>query len=199
VRAYFHTYGLPVTLSNCSNNYGPFQFPEKLIPLVVLNALEGKALPVYGDGKNVRDWLYVDDHCNAVWKILKKGTAGETYNIGGECEKTNIEVVRDICAVLDELAPVAENRRLKGLNGISRYQDLITFVADRPGHDRRYAINCDKLKRELGWKQHYDFPAGIRSTISWYLQNAVWVESVRSGDYQTWIDRNYAERTSLQK
>jgi dTDP-glucose 4,6-dehydratase len=197
VRAYFHTYGLPVTLSNCSNNYGPCQFPEKLIPLVVLNALEGRALPVYGDGKNVRDWLYVDDHCDAVWQILKKGTAGETYNIGGECEKTNIEVVRDICAILDELAPVTENLRVKGLNGISHYQDLITYVADRPGHDRRYAINCDKIKRELGWKQHYDFPAGIRSTISWYLQNAAWVESVRSGDYQKWIDRNYAERTSL--
>jgi dTDP-glucose 4,6-dehydratase len=199
VRAYFHTYGLPVTLSNCSNNYGPCQFPEKLIPLVVLNALEGKALPVYGDGKNVRDWLYVDDHCEAVWQILKKGKAGETYNIGGECEKQNIEVVKDICTILDVLAPVTENLHVKGLNGISRYQDLITHVSDRPGHDRRYAINCDKIKRELGWKQRYDFPAGIRSAISWYLRNAAWVESVRSGDYQKWIDRNYAERTSLQE
>ena len=196
VRAYFHTYGLPVTLSNCSNNYGPYHFPEKLIPLMILNALEGKLLPVYGDGANVRDWLYVDDHCDAIWQILKKGTAGETYNIGGECEKRNIEVVTEICTVLDELAPVMENPRVKGQAGIRRYQDLITYVADRPGHDRRYAINCDKIKRELGWKQRYDFPAGLRATISWYLRNAAWVESVRSGDYQKWIDRNYAGRTS---
>ena len=196
VRAYFHTYGLPVTLSNCSNNYGPCQFPEKLIPLVVLNALEGKALPVYGDGKNVRDWLYVDDHCDAVWQILKKGTAGETYNIGGECEKRNLEVVEDICAMLDELAPVTENPHVKGRAGIRRYQDLITYVADRPGHDRRYSINCDKIKRELGWKQRYDFSEGLRATISWYLQSAAWVEGVRSGEYQKWIDRNYTGRNS---
>ena len=196
VRAYFHTYGLPVTLSNCSNNYGPYHFPEKLIPLMILNALEGKGLPVYGDGANVRDWLYVDDHCEAVWQILKKGAAGETYNIGGECEKRNIEVVKEICSLLDELAPVPENPRVKGLAGIRHYQDLITYVADRPGHDRRYAINCDKIKRELGWKQRYDFPVGLRATISWYLRNAAWVESVRSGEYQKWIDRNYAGRNS---
>jgi len=196
VRAYFHTYGLPVTLSNCSNNYGPYHFPEKLIPLMILNALEGKGLPVYGDGANVRDWLYVDDHCEAVWQILKKGAAGETYNIGGECEKRNIEVVKEICSLLDELAPVPENPRVKGLAGIRHYRDLITYVADRPGHDRRYAINCDKIKRELGWKQRYDFSVGLRATISWYLRNAAWVESVRSGEYQKWIDRNYAGRTS---
>ena len=196
VRAYFHTYGLPVTLSNCSNNYGPYHFPEKLIPLMILNALEGKGLPVYGDGANVRDWLYVDDHCEAVWQILKKGAAGETYNIGGECEKRNIEVVKEICSLLDELAPVPENPRVKGPAGIRHYRDLITYVADRPGHDRRYAINCDKIKRELGWKQRYDFSVGLRATISWYLRNAAWVESVRSGEYQKWIDRNYAGRTS---
>ena len=196
VRAYFHTYGLPVTLSNCSNNYGPWHFPEKLIPLMILNALEGKGLPVYGDGANVRDWLYVDDHCDAVWQILHKGTAGETYNIGGECEKRNIEVVRDICAILEELAPAAENPHVKTTAGISRYEDLITYVGDRPGHDRRYAINCDKIKRELGWKQRFDFPSGLRATIAWYLRNAAWVESVRSGDYQKWIDRNYAGRSS---
>jgi dTDP-glucose 4,6-dehydratase len=196
VRAYYHTYGLPVTLSNCSNNYGPYHFPEKLIPLMILNALEGKGLPVYGDGANVRDWLYVDDHCEAVWQILKKGAAGETYNIGGECEKRNIEVVKEICSLLDELAPVPENPRVKGPAGIRHYRDLITYVADRPGHDRRYAINCDKIKRELGWKQRYDFSVGLRATISWYLRNAAWVESVRSGEYQKWIDRNYAGRTS---
>jgi dTDP-glucose 4,6-dehydratase len=196
VRAYYHTYGLPVTLSNCSNNYGPYHFPEKLIPLMILNALEGKGLPVYGDGANVRDWLYVDDHCEAVWRILQDGAAGETYNIGGECEKRNVEVVREICAILDELAPVKENPHVNGLAGIKRYQDLITYVADRPGHDRRYAINCDKIKRDLGWMQRHDFAAGLRATINWYLQNTAWVESVRSGDYQKWIDRNYTGRTS---
>ena len=196
VRAYFHTYGLPVTVSNCSNNYGPYHFPEKLIPLMVLNALEGKGLPVYGDGANVRDWLFVDDHCEAVWRILQDGTAGETYNVGGECEKRNIDVVKEVCAILDELAPVTENTRVKGRDGIRSYQDLITYVADRPGHDRRYAINCDKIKQELGWKQRFDFAAGLRATISWYLRNAAWVEGVRSGEYQKWIDRNYSERTS---
>jgi dTDP-glucose 4,6-dehydratase len=196
VRAYFHTYGMPVTVSNCSNNYGPYHFPEKLIPLMILNALEGKGLPVYGDGANVRDWLYVDDHCEAIWKILQDGAAGETYNVGGECEKRNIEVVKDICAILDELAPVKENSLVKGMTGITRYEDLITYVADRPGHDRRYAINCDKIKRELGWTQRHDFSAGLRATISWYLRNTAWVECVRSGDYQKWIDRNYAGRNA---
>jgi dTDP-glucose 4,6-dehydratase len=196
VRAYFHTYGMPVTVSNCSNNYGPYHFPEKLIPLMILNALEGKGLPVYGDGANVRDWLYVDDHCEAIWRILQDGIAGETYNVGGECEKRNIEVVKDICAILDELAPVAENSLVKGMTGIRRYEDLITYVADRPGHDRRYAINCDKIKRDMGWTQRNDFSAGLRATISWYLRNAAWVESVRSGDYQKWIARNYAGRNA---
>jgi dTDP-glucose 4,6-dehydratase len=196
VRAYFHTYGLPVTLSNCSNNYGPYQFPEKLIPLVVLNALEGKALPVYGDGKNVRDWLYVDDHCEAVWQILKQGSAGETYNVGGECEKQNIEVVSAICDVLEELAPAKDNPALNRQGGIARYRDLISYIHDRPGHDRRYAINCDKIKRELGWKQGHDFVNGLRSTIAWYLQNAAWVDGIRSGDYQKWIERNYSARSS---
>ena len=196
VRAYFHTYGMPVTVSNCSNNYGPYHFPEKLIPLMILNALEGKRLPVYGDGANVRDWLYVDDHCEAIWMILQDGVAGETYNVGGECEKRNIEVVKDICAILDELAPVTENSLVKGMTGIRRYEDLITYVADRPGHDRRYAINCDKIKRELGWKQRHDFSAGLRATISWFLRNTAWVESVRSGEYQKWIDRNYAGRNA---
>jgi len=196
VRAYFHTYGLPVTISNCSNNYGPYQFPEKLIPLVMLNAFEGKALPVYGDGKNVRDWLYVDDHCEAIWQIIMKGTVGETYNIGGECERQNIEVVSTICDVLEELAPAKDNPALSGKNGIIRYRDLITFVPDRPGHDRRYAINCDKIKRELGWRQGHDFVNGLRSTIAWYLQNASWIEGIRSGDYQKWIERNYTARSS---
>jgi dTDP-glucose 4,6-dehydratase len=196
VRAYFHTYGLPVTISNCSNNYGPYQFPEKLIPLVILNALGGKSLPVYGDGKNVRDWLYVDDHCEAVWRILKQGAAGETYNVGGECEKQNIEVVTAICDVLEELAPAKDNPAFRGQVGITRYRDLITHVTDRPGHDRRYAINCGKIKNELGWWQAHDFVSGLRSTIAWYLQNAAWIDGIRSGDYQKWIDRNYSARTS---
>ncbi|MDA8099451.1 MAG: dTDP-glucose 4,6-dehydratase [Nitrospiraceae bacterium] len=186
VRAYHHTYGLPVTVSNCSNNYGPFHFPEKLIPLVILNALEGKLLPVYGDGANVRDWLYVEDHCEAVWTILTSGRTGETYNIGGECEQRNIDVVTAICDILEELKP-----RQQG-----RYRDLIAYVRDRPGHDRRYAINCDKLKHELGWRPKHDFTDGLRQTVLWYLQNAEWVASVRSGEYRTWIERNYADRNS---
>jgi dTDP-glucose 4,6-dehydratase len=194
VRAYHHTYGLPVTLSNCSNNYGPCQFPEQLIPLMVLNALEGKDLPVYGDGRNVRDWLYVDDHCEAVWKILERGRPGETYNIGGECEKQNIEVIREVCSILESLAPAAQNESLRGRGGKRRYEDLITSVTDRPGHDRRYAINCDKIKHDLGWMPRHDFQEGLRATVRWYLENASWVESVRSGEYRTWIDRNYAAR-----
>jgi dTDP-glucose 4,6-dehydratase len=192
VRAYYHTYGLPVTISNCSNNYGPYHFPEKLIPLVLLNAMEGKPLPVYGDGKNVRDWLYVEDHCDAIWLILKKGQAGETYNIGGECEKQNIEIVTTICDILEELFPRADNPHARSL---SRYRDLITFVSDRPGHDRRYAINCDKIKRELGWKQRYNFEDGLRLTIDWFLGNAEWVNSIRSGEYLKWINKNYTSRT----
>ncbi len=195
VRAYSHTYGLPVTVSNCSNNYGPYQFPEKLIPLMVLNAVEGRALPLYGDGKNVRDWLYVDDHCEGVWRILRQGRTGETYNIGGECEKENIEVIREVCTILEDLAPAAKNAALGNRTGNVRYESLITPVADRPGHDRRYAIDCDKIKRELGWRPRHDFAGGLRATVRWYLQNAAWVESVRSGEYRTWIERNYSGRS----
>lgn len=195
VRAYFHTYGLPVTISNCSNNYGPFHFPEKLIPLAILNAAGGKPVPVYGDGKNVRDWLYVEDHCEAVWLILAGGRAGETYNVGGECEKQNIEVVTAICDALEELYPAKDNTALRTPHfAIRNYKDLITFVPDRPGHDRRYAINCDKIKRELGWKQRHRFEVGLRHTVDWYLKNTVWVESVRSGEYAKWIEKNYTER-----
>ncbi len=188
VRAYFHTYGLPATISNCSNNYGPYHFPEKLIPLIILNAIEGKPLPIYGDGKNVRDWLHVEDHCEAIWLILKNGRAGETYNIGGECEKQNVEVVNKICDLLDKIHPVKNNSAIRG------YKELITFVNDRPGHDRRYAINCDKIKKELGWKQRHDFDAGLRDTIAWYLANTEWVNRIRSGEYTKWIDKNYANR-----
>ncbi len=195
VRSFFHTYGLPVTISNCSNNYGPFHFPEKLIPLTILNALEGKPLPVYGDGKNVRDWLYVEDHCEAVWMILMKGRAGETYNIGGECEKQNIEIVQSICDMLEELYPIKDNSALRtSHSALNHYRDLITFVADRPGHDRRYAINCDKIKNELGWRQCHRFEDGLRQTIKWYLSNTDWVKSVRSGEYLKWIEKNYMSR-----
>jgi len=195
VRAYYHTYGLPVTLSNCSNNYGPYHFPEKLIPLIILNAMEGKALPVYGDGRNVRDWLYVEDHCEAIWLILSRGRPGETYNIGGECEKQNIEVVASICDILEELYPIKDNSRVRALaSGIKHYRDLIAFVDDRPGHDRRYAINCEKTKGELGWRQRHNFEEGLRQTIAWYLKNSAWVENVRSGDYHKWIETNYSKR-----
>lgn len=190
VRAYFHTYGLPVTISNCSNNYGPYQFPEKLIPLMILNALEGKNLPVYGDGKNIRDWLYVEDHCSAIWLILNKGKIGSTYNIGGECEKENIEVVKTICKELEVIYPSKLNPKLKG----KKYAELITFVKDRPGHDRRYAINCDKIKKELGWRQKYSFENAIRDTIKWYIDNKKWVENIKDGNYRKWIRENYAKR-----
>lgn len=196
VRAYFHTYGLPVSISNCSNNYGPYHFPEKLIPLIILNALEGKPLPIYGDGKNIRDWLYVEDHCEAIWLILNKGKAGETYNIGGECEKQNIEVVHAICDALEKLRPAEGNPAIRNLkSAIRNYRDLITFVPDRPGHDRRYAINCDKIKNTLGWKQRHDFDNGLRDTISWYLKNSAWVSGIRSGEYAQWINKNYTMRT----
>jgi dTDP-glucose 4,6-dehydratase len=195
VRAYFHTYGLPATISNCSNNYGPYHFPEKLIPLLILNAVEGKPLPVYGDGGNVRDWLYVEDHCEAVWRILEKGRTGETYNIGGECEKRNIEVVRAVCGILEELSPVRDNAAIRNPQSDNRnYRDLITFVGDRPGHDRRYAINCDKIKKELGWTQRHQFESGLRETVAWYLGNKEWVDSIRSGEYAKWIEKNYAGR-----
>ena len=181
VRAYSRTYALPVTISNCSNNYGPYQFPEKLIPLVLLNALDGKSLPVYGKGENVRDWLYVKDHCIAIWTIMQNGIRGETYTVGGRCEKKNIGVVETICDVLDELVPAQASRR-----------GLITFVKDRPGHDLRYAIDCSKSETELGWKPQESFETGIRKTILWYLKNSEWVERIRSGEYQSWILRQYA-------
>jgi dTDP-glucose 4,6-dehydratase len=196
VRAYFHTYGLPVTISNCSNNYGPYHFPEKLIPLIILNAVDGKPLPVYGDGNNVRDWLYVEDHCSAIWRILEAGELGETYNIGGRCEKKNIEVVHSICDILEEYYPLADNPKAENqIEGIAHYRDLVTFVADRPGHDRRYAINCDKIINELGWNPRENFETGIRKTIKWYLQNKLWIEKVRNGFYQEWIRTNYETRS----
>jgi len=183
VRAYHKTYGLPVTISNCSNNYGPYQFPEKMIPLMVLNALEGKSLPVYGQGRNVRDWLFVTDHCKAVWKIMKEGTRGETYNIGGQCEMTNIDLVNRICDTIDEMM---------GPSDLAPRRELIGFVKDRPGHDLRYAIDFSKLTEELGWLPDESFETGIRKTIQWYLDNHAWVDQVKSGKYyQAWIKQHY--------
>ncbi len=184
VMAYHHTYGLPVTLSNCSNNYGPYQFPEKLIPLMILNMQARKPLPVYGDGRNIRDWLYVEDHNAAVWLIMKQGLVGERYNIGGENEWENIRLVRELCRIYADLESVS----------LEEITSLITFVKDRPGHDRRYAIDCSKLKGELGWKQAYDFSEGLRATVQWYLDNAPWVEKVKSGEYRSWIEANYGQR-----
>ena len=184
VEAYKHTYGLPITKSNCSNNYGPYHFPEKLIPLLILNILDGKQLPVYGDGLNVRDWLYVEDHCSAIFTILTKGVIGETYNIGGENERTNIEIVNTVCEIMAEKHGKDKNF----------YKNLITFVKDRPGHDRRYAINCDKIKSQLGWCQSVNFEQGIRKTVEWYLANVQWVKNVKSGDYKNWISKNYEKR-----
>lgn len=185
VRSYFHTYGLPTLTTNCSNNYGPFQFPEKLIPLMILNALEGKPLPVYGDGRNVRDWLYVGDHCSAIRTVLERGRAGETYNIGGNSERANLDVVTAICRLVDELRPdPAMGPRNK----------LIQFVPDRPGHDRRYAIDASKICRELGWKPTIGFEEGLRLTVEWYLKNMPWIENVRTGAYRDWIKQNYDQR-----
>ncbi len=183
VRAYQHTYGLPTLTTNCSNNYGPFQFPEKLIPLVILNALNGKPLPIYGDGLNVRDWLYVGDHCEAIALVLDQGTPGETYNVGGDSEKANIDVVTTICSIMDEFHPAG-----------APHNRLITFVKDRPGHDRRYAINATKLSRELGWRPRETFATGIRRTVEWYLSNSAWITEVTSGDYRKWIAANYESR-----
>jgi|SRR6185369_9835985 len=183
VRAYFHTYGFPALTTNCSNNYGPFQFPEKLVPLVIHNALAGKDLPIYGDGQNVRDWLYVTDHCLAIERVLTCGRLGETYNIGGENEKKNIEVVKQICAILDEERPRAD--------GCS-YAEQITFVKDRPGHDRRYAIDANKINGELDWAPRESFDTGIRKTVQWYLSNQDWVRNVTSGAYREWIAVQYA-------
>jgi len=184
VRAYGKTYGLPVSISNCSNNYGPYQFPEKLIPLMVLNALAGESLPVYGDGRNVRDWLYVEDHCRAVWEIMKNGGRGQTYNIGGRCELANIDTVEKICDMLDQIRP-AEGRGPR--------RDLIRFVKDRPGHDLRYAIDCSKLEKELGWAPRESFESGLKKTIQWYLDNTVWIERVKSGEYLRWVKEHYGE------
>ena len=184
-RAYFHTFGLPVVTTNCSNNYGPFQFPEKLIPLMILNALEGKPLPVYGDGKNVRDWLFVEDHCAAIRRVLESGRPGETYNVGGNSERANIDVVTAICDLVDEMRP---------RTGAAPRRGLITYVQDRPGHDRRYAIDAGKIRRELGWTPAEQFEGGLRKTVRWYLENGAWVESVRTGAYRDWIAKNYAER-----
>jgi dTDP-glucose 4,6-dehydratase len=185
VRAWHHTYGLPVVTTNCSNNYGPYHFPEKLIPLMIVHALAGKPLPVYGDGRQVRDWLFVKDHCRAVRCVLEHGRLGETYNIGGWNEKANIDIVHMICALLDEFRPRAEG---------ASYRDQIVFVTDRPGHDRRYAIDARKIERELGWRPAETFETGIRKTVQWYLNNDQWVRNVQSGTYRDWIEKNYAER-----
>lgn len=183
VRAYHHTYGMPVITTNCSNNYGPLQFPEKLIPLMILNALNGKPLPVYGDGKNVRDWLYVGDHCSGIRAALARGRPGETYNIGGNSEKTNLEVVHAVCAILDELHPAG-----------APHAKLITYVKDRPGHDQRYAINAEKIRHELGWEPQERFEKGLRKTVEWYLAHGDWIQNVVSGEYRKWVDLNYAAR-----
>ena len=182
VRAWNHTYGLPVLTTNCSNNYGPLHFPEKLIPLVIVNALAGKALPIYGDGMQVRDWLYVRDHCSAIRRVLEAGKLGETYNVGGWNEKANIDIVKTVCALLDELRPRADGKP---------YAEQITYVTDRPGHDRRYAIDARKLERELGWKPAETFDTGIRKTVQWYLENADWVQNVQSGSYRDWVQKQY--------
>ncbi|POT59592.1 dTDP-glucose 4,6-dehydratase [Citrobacter amalonaticus] len=183
VRAWMRTYGLPTIVTNCSNNYGPYHFPEKLIPLVILNALEGKPLPIYGKGDQIRDWLYVEDHARALYIVVTQGTPGETYNIGGHNEKKNLDVVYTICDLLDEIVPKANS-----------YREQITYVADRPGHDRRYAIDADKISRELDWKPEETFESGIRKTVEWYLANTRWVENIKNGAYQTWIKQNYGER-----
>lgn len=185
VRAWHHTYGLPVTTSNCSNNYGPYHFPEKLIPLIIANALAGKPLPIYGDGQQIRDWLYVTDHCSAIRAILAGGRVGEVYNVGGWNEMPNIEIVQTLIRLLDELAPSAEGS----------YARLITYVTDRPGHDRRYAIDARKIERELGWRPAETFETGIRKTVMWYLENQAWVRNVQSGAYREWLETNYAARS----
>jgi len=186
VRAYHHTYGLPVLTTNCSNNYGPYHFPEKLIPLLIVNALADKALPVYGDGQQIRDWLYVKDHCSAIRCVLEKGTLGEVYNVGGWNEQANLDIVHTVCALLDELRPRSDGKS---------YSEQISFVTDRPGHDRRYAIDARKIERELGWKPAETFETGIRKTVQWYLDNQGWVNNVLSGNYRQWVEKNYAGRT----
>ena len=184
MRAYARTYGLSTTVSNCSNNYGPCQFPEKLIPLMILNAVAQKPLPVYGKGLNVRDWLFVDDHAEAVWRIVRHGAPGSTYNVGGRNEWKNLDLVHTLCDLLAQVRGEPADR----------YRALITFVTDRPGHDLRYAIDCGKIERELGWLPAHDFQAGLRATVEWYLANPVWVERVQSGAYREWIEKNYGDR-----
>ncbi|NMY13765.1 dTDP-glucose 4,6-dehydratase [Pseudomonas veronii] len=187
VRAYHHTYGLPVLTTNCSNNYGPYHFPEKLIPLMIVNALAGKSLPVYGDGQQIRDWLYVKDHCSAIRRVLEAGELGETYNVGGWNEKPNLEIVHTVCALLDELRPRTDGQP---------YQQQIAYVTDRPGHDRRYAIDATKLANELGWKPAETFESGIRKTVQWYLDNQGWVSNILSGNYRQWMETNYSGRNA---
>jgi dTDP-glucose 4,6-dehydratase len=187
VRAYYCTFGVPVKITNCSNNYGPRQFPEKLIPLMILNALAGKPLPVYGNGRNVRDWLYVEDHCEAIWRVMEKGRVGETYNIGGDCQKTNLEVVYALCRLVAE-----ETDR-----SAEEFEKFITFVSDRPGHDLRYAIDATRIRSELGWTPKENFESGLRKTVRWYLINSTWVEEVRSGEYRRWLSANYDTRVPL--
>ena len=189
MRAWHHTYGLPVLTTNCSNNYGPLHFPEKLIPLMIVNALAGKPLPIYGDGQQIRDWLYVRDHCSAIRRVLEAGTLGETYNVGGWNEKANIDIVHTVCALLDELRPRADG---------ASYATQITFVTDRPGHDRRYAIDARKLERELGWKPAETFETGIRKTVQWYLDNPGWVANVQSGSYRDWVQKQYSSALGAQ-
>lgn len=186
IRAYHKTYGLPVLTTNCSNNYGPYQFPEKLIPLTIINALTNKPLPIYGDGQQIRDWLYVKDHCGAIQRVLEAGAPGETYNVGGWNEKPNIDIVHTICSLLETLSPQVDGRN---------YKEQIIFVTDRPGHDRRYAINSNKIKRDLGWEPAETFETGIHKTVKWYLDNQSWVQNIQSGAYREWIDKNYKERT----
>jgi len=186
VRSYVHTYGFPATITNCSNNYGPRQFPEKLIPLMILNALEGKALPIYGDGQQIRDWLYVDDHCEAIWQILQKGKLGEVYNVGGDNQPTNLEIVNSICEILDQRRPDS---------AFVPHNQLIQFVVDRPGHDRRYAMDIDKIKAELGWQPRQSLASGLEKTIDWYLDNPEWIAAIRQqGEYSQWVEKNYAQR-----
>ena len=188
VRAYHHTYGLPVLTTNCSNNYGPYQFPEKLIPLMIVNALAGKPLPVYGDGQQIRDWLYVTDHCTAIRRVLEAGRLGETYNVGGWNEMPNLDIVHTVCALLDEMRPRADGKP---------YKEQISFVTDRPGHDRRYAIDARKIERELGWIPAETFATGIRKTVSWYLEHQDWVSNVQSGGYRQWLDKHYGTQISV--
>ncbi len=189
VRAYFHTYGLPVTITNCSNNYGPYQFPEKFIPLMILNALEGKSLPIYGDGRQIRDWLYVEDHCEAIYRVLEAGRPGETYNIGGGNQPCNLDIARQICALLDEFHPAG-----------APHERLITHVPDRPGHDRRYAMDIRKIQRELGWSPRHDLASGLRATVRWYLDHPDWVQAIRQqSDYQAWLHKNYQKREEIGK